>query len=503
MTTPTPVPPTVTSRDVKQRELSRHIGKTPDEALVALSLSGGGIRSATFGLGVLQALTSLGLFKHLDYVSTVSGGGYIGGFLQAARAHGRSDALDLKGDEPREIRFLRAYSNYLTPRLGLFSGDTWAAVGNSLRNLILNFTILSLSLIAPLYFPWLAAAGFWQLTLWLDGAWLVGAAGALFVLVVAASTANMARPLRKGGWTKSGASHAGPVSMYLMVIVPGLLAMWLASTAMWAWASQGRFATGWGVFVYALTGGGVYGLVWLVGLVAGFCWRQVQSRAELEPHGSVSYQRAARAAAVLVVTAMIAGFLGIALMALGTDKMVSAFGSGPNTWLLALLSFPVGIVCLMLGASAHIGLAGSYMSDETREWWGRVGGVQLLIAGLLIMLGMLAFLGPHMFAVISLEWGWLGDYVGRPHRRGRVGRAVRPHQVGRGEPGARVRWEDCPSRVRLRLPPHPGDLHPRDSARRDSPRRYHYLQSLRRRDTPARALARPGPSVSPQAGRAR
>ena len=159
-----PAIPPVTSTDVHDRERSHHIGKSPDEALVGLALSGGGIRSATFGLGVLQGLHSLGVYERLDYISTVSGGGYIGGWLQAAVANGRVAALERNGgQEPREIRFLRGYSNYLTPKLGLFSGDTWAAVGNSLRNLILNFTILSLSLIAPLYLPWLAAGVFWQL----------------------------------------------------------------------------------------------------------------------------------------------------------------------------------------------------------------------------------------------------------------------------------------------------------------------------------------------------
>lgn len=47
------------------------------ENLVGLALSGGGIRSATFGLGVLEGLKSLGLLKKIDYLSTVSGGGYI------------------------------------------------------------------------------------------------------------------------------------------------------------------------------------------------------------------------------------------------------------------------------------------------------------------------------------------------------------------------------------------------------------------------------------------
>src|SRR5437868_109828 len=142
MKSPIPRVPPITADDVSAREAQVHIRKSPETPLVGLALSGGGIRSATFGLGVLQALKSLGLFERLDYVSTVSGGGYIGGWLQAALARGRGrEALEMNGEETREIRFLRAYSNYLTPKLGLFSGDTWAAVGNSLRNLILNFTI--------------------------------------------------------------------------------------------------------------------------------------------------------------------------------------------------------------------------------------------------------------------------------------------------------------------------------------------------------------------------
>jgi len=43
-----------------------------------LALSGGGIRSATFNIGLMQALASLGVLRHLNYLSTVSGGGYAG-----------------------------------------------------------------------------------------------------------------------------------------------------------------------------------------------------------------------------------------------------------------------------------------------------------------------------------------------------------------------------------------------------------------------------------------
>ena len=49
----------------------------------ALCISGGGIRSATFALGALQGLAELDLLEKFDYLSTVSGGGYIGSWLTA------------------------------------------------------------------------------------------------------------------------------------------------------------------------------------------------------------------------------------------------------------------------------------------------------------------------------------------------------------------------------------------------------------------------------------
>src|SRR5262249_15067879 len=45
------------------------------------AFSGGGVRSASFNLGLLQALFRNGLLKHVDYLSTVSGGGYTGSYL--------------------------------------------------------------------------------------------------------------------------------------------------------------------------------------------------------------------------------------------------------------------------------------------------------------------------------------------------------------------------------------------------------------------------------------
>ncbi len=58
-------------------------------APTGLAISGGGIRSATFALGVVQALAEKDLLRRFDYLSTVSGGGYFGSFLGSlfARIH--------------------------------------------------------------------------------------------------------------------------------------------------------------------------------------------------------------------------------------------------------------------------------------------------------------------------------------------------------------------------------------------------------------------------------
>jgi len=72
------------ARKVVEEELKyiRRRRKLDDDAdidhLTGLALSGGGIRSASFSLGVLQAMAYKGWLKKVDYLSTVSGGGYIG-----------------------------------------------------------------------------------------------------------------------------------------------------------------------------------------------------------------------------------------------------------------------------------------------------------------------------------------------------------------------------------------------------------------------------------------
>src|SRR4051812_47012533 len=150
----------------------------------ALCLSGGGIRSASFALGVLEAFAvhprpapnqqaaseDKCLLCQFDYLSTVSGGGYIGSWLSAwiARAGFPEVWKTLVGwrpypdEEPAEISWLRAYSNYLTPRTGLLSADTWTAISLYARNLILNWLVILPALCLALFAVKILAVGtFW------------------------------------------------------------------------------------------------------------------------------------------------------------------------------------------------------------------------------------------------------------------------------------------------------------------------------------------------------
>jgi hypothetical protein len=83
-------------------------------------LSGGGVRSAAFCLGALQALDEDGVLKRVDYLSTVSGGGYIGTSMVADMSTAQDSKFPfpskLEPEEVPAIRHIRDHSNYLFPR---------------------------------------------------------------------------------------------------------------------------------------------------------------------------------------------------------------------------------------------------------------------------------------------------------------------------------------------------------------------------------------------------
>jgi hypothetical protein len=129
---------------------------------VGLAFSGGGIRSATFSLGVLQALARYRLLRRFDYLSTVSGGGYAGGFLgrlftrpkedlvralpkavqpAAENTLSPADLVEKILTEPgaKPISFLRENGRYLSPT---GAGDSLLAGAVVLRNVVSIHVVL-------------------------------------------------------------------------------------------------------------------------------------------------------------------------------------------------------------------------------------------------------------------------------------------------------------------------------------------------------------------------
>lgn len=74
---------------------------------VGLALSGGGIRSATFSMGVLRSLSRSGLLARIDYLSTVSGGGYAGTFLRSLFVPGSMRGTNAEIDAKTAERCVR------------------------------------------------------------------------------------------------------------------------------------------------------------------------------------------------------------------------------------------------------------------------------------------------------------------------------------------------------------------------------------------------------------
>jgi len=153
----------------EQKELAswRKDRERTDAPWTGIALSGGGIRSATFCLGVLQGLANKDLLKHFDYMSTVSGGGFIGSSLRWWW-YGQHDLKDEAGQpihfgtrpdnfpygtaDPDPVRsgssdskaqnriltFLRNHGYYLAPGNGI---NILSAIGVVLRAVLLNLLV--------------------------------------------------------------------------------------------------------------------------------------------------------------------------------------------------------------------------------------------------------------------------------------------------------------------------------------------------------------------------
>lgn len=403
----------VLDREVERLNHSRDKRSIPFQAhsgnLTGLAFSGGGIRSATFNLGVLQALAQTGLLSKFDYLSTVSGGGYIGSWLAAftkrrtdpqakdpcAPSGSFADVQDAlrphkyapdERSEPPVLHWLRLYSNYLTPHTGVVSGDTWAMLGTWLRNVILNQTILGMMFVSVFV---LCQSALLPLVKSPDSnGWIpliVGAAVLFFASISMAIQVVQEVPSKAIFQT-----FFQRIKITVTVMVPFVIACVLLNCALWLLSYESQAAT----WQWALAGAIFYFAVWgIVSIMAAVrrWWRGRQQR-PIKLMISIP---------ALLIYSPLAGAAGGCLLRAYTLLLNQPQYLDSYEWLVMVFGSGVVMLAVLLVGAFHIGLVGRGSMDVVREWWARLGGYLMLIT-----IGWLLLAGTCAFAPLGVRWAF-------------------------------------------------------------------------------------------------
>jgi hypothetical protein len=373
------------------------------EKRAALCLSGGGIRSATFALGVLQGLARLRMLPQFHYLSTVSGGGYIGSWLTAwlhrsgndvaavCETLGAIDSTRKLAPEAAPISHLRDYSNYLAPRAGLLSADTWTLLGTISRNLILVWSVVLPLLAAGLIVP--------RLYLALAHSAPAGAAGSTVggrMLLAVGALALAWAVGYSGASIPSSTTARRDQSRFLVFCLLPLLISVLCLTLYWAWwpTRDWKHFVGFGLIVHLIAWAGY--TLWLR-LPWGARRVEVGARAK----GLI----AALAELVIVVIAGVAA--GLLALILANVFFPVREGVPPLTGLMPLytcLALGVFLSAFLLAATLLVGFISRWTEDEDREWWARSGSWMLLVGVVWLVLSALVIYGPLLLSGAVARW---------------------------------------------------------------------------------------------------
>ena len=361
-------------RKLPPAESERDMGGGP----AALCLSGGGIRSASISLGFLQACDNQELLKKFDYLFTVSGGGYTGGWLTALmhRLKNKKEptvgidedhgAFNPEGLGAKAIDNLRRYSNYLTPRLGLFSGDSLALVWIYLRNLILNGLILLSLLGAATLLPKIVYRLFDSESFksaWASEGMLLGSAFLALVsggYTVYASTGSKRQNLRRAEH-KTLSDPLSTDSYFMWKVTPLLLSLLMLSG--FAYRTI-RPLENFGWFGLYLGGASALGL---------FLWGLAR---RLQPQSPKGHQLGNTICNIV----QILGAYGIGLIAF---LQISKFLR--NSFLFLICVPPALLTIYLLGVALFAGLVNPILSDDDREWWARSSGYLFFASALWVI----------------------------------------------------------------------------------------------------------------------
>lgn len=402
-----------------------------DQRSAALCFSGGGIRSGTFGLGLLQGLARHGLLNKFDYLSTVSGGGYIGGWLTAWIHRHRRPQRGLPGvsgdlansepgskidPDPPAVQHLREYSNFLTPKVGLMSGDTWTFLAIYVRNLLLNWSVIIPLLLAFLLIPRLSlAAIIAKPTRIIDSFSLFGYAFNVYLrhifLVVGFFSVSWAIAYmvfsRPGLRTRlierspSWKDRMGQRGFLKYCLVPLVTAATLLTTY-WAWTPHEK--SWWQFLLFGLAAAlfGLFGSTIVLGR-----WRRTRRR---------NWRESVVVAPILLLVAgTIGGLLARAMTTLGsTDLTVVKVDESWATELYVSYAVPLFLLMFMLAATVFAGISSNLgkVNDEDREWWARFSAWTLISALVWAVFSSLVIFGPIALLAFPKLVGAVGGASG-------------------------------------------------------------------------------------------
>ncbi|VWX55726.1 putative Patatin-like phospholipase [Burkholderiales bacterium 8X] len=258
-------------------------GVSTHRKLTGLAISGGGIRSAAFALGALQKMAADGVFRGFDYLSTVSGGGYIGSAVSSMLGAGR--ASHAKEEFPFSHTATRSGERVGLLHLRRFSNYLFASGVSRLRILLMLMRglVVNLFLVLP---PMLVAVALTQLAYKLVGSTIAFTAQVLIFGGMAAIFAMVLHPvvLRVGAgrfdWQRRERFEQAVTGLAAFLLVP--LTLWpLLLAAHWSAAHSWRdFFELWQAYEERIhMAGAVIGGTLFVGVVAASLTRSKRLRA--------------------------------------------------------------------------------------------------------------------------------------------------------------------------------------------------------------------------------
>jgi len=419
----------------------------PDGTYSAICLSGGGIRSAAFSLGVLQALARAGLLEKFDFLSTVSGGGYVGSWLStwvhrhpqgldgvvkelSARARPEAAKLNAKLDPASPpVGFLRTYSHFLNPQAGLFTVDTWTWVGIYLRNLSLNWLVIIPLLLlvvalprvysALLYDWWSGQNEFFPLLVWV--ATLASVFALVCVTVNRPSTSDFARPdteaaaqpirrrldrflekMKAQPWLLG----LGVLPIFIFALILTLLVWGLPTNK-----EQISLSQSWAVFSMIpiqevkawlpwLAYAGYDHLVLWGEVIVFFSWVAAHAVLPARDWGKRFQELIFMLLAGLLTWTFVANLADFAFEVRKSQAVSSVFGEFAvhPVHLYAVFAVPTVVLAILAGMILFIGLVSKFkwIEDEDREWWGRFGSWILIGMIAWSLLSAITIFGPPL-----------------------------------------------------------------------------------------------------------